>query len=704
MSEVKKSDIIYLQNEILKDMAALDKKLSDKITQLTQAFEINKLTTEQKLELSTDNFNFLLKKIESNEELKNIKNQFSEFKNDINQSQFINTSKISAIEKDLKNACYKYDNYFSNNIFTPGLIGNGAKYKDIKTFREYIDKKLAELILYKDKNIIDFKKYKEKNDKILSQIKIRTDDSEKKYFEFCYEKINEAKNEIMIKFSLLDESLNNLKIENGKYSFDLLKKSEDLQNQINDLKNIKDNINIRLNEQAEKYQNYNNDMVKLFQSQKDEFVLIKSRFTELSEFIKDVRFMRNLNNYSKGNQNKEINSISFLKDSRMLSKKLNFDKPQKLSRNDGIRYNIKTENENDKINDKEIIKENIKENNNNIINKEKEKNKEQNKDKIKYNIKTNYIDVKKIKVNSPQKNINNINNINKMNNISHENNFSINSNKKDKMNNTFISIIRTRNVHKKLIDDSAHNKTSRERFIENNKEDLIKNKSDLFFGKINKTEDNNKNKNLKLKIISKNFIKDNSYFDNYNNINKNPKDSELNLNEDGSNNIDINETLDKIYNFIDSQILKLNKKIKEMSEANKYNIEKMNRKLDLYININNVLLLKYKNPKNLSNKQINILTNNDYSIPLLSKTPDKKVLKIDRIKVKSKDNSSILNTKEIKNLNDSKDIKGNKDIIESKDKKDLIIDKEDNYQGLNANKILKKIEPYLIKKFRRDST
>ena len=46
----------------------------------------------------------------------------------------------------------------------------------------------------------------------------------------------------------------------------------------------------------------------------------------------------------------------------------------------------------------------------------------------------------------------------------------------------------------------------------------------------------------------------------------------------------------------------------------------------------------------------------------------------------------------------------NNQIIDNKDKKDLIIDKEDNYQGLNANKILKKIEPYLIRKFRRDST
>ena len=344
MSEVKKSDLIYMQNEILKDIAAMDKKFSDKIIQLTNALQNNKLIADQKFEMSNENYSTLLEKIESNEEIKNIKTQFSLFKEQINQTQLINTNRILTIEKDLKEACYKYDNYFKNNIFTPGLIGNGAKYKDLKTFREIIDKKISDLVLYKEKNTIEFKKYKEKTDNAIESFKLKNEKSENIYFEFCNDKIIEAKKELMDKFNLLEESLNNIKIENGKYSFDLLKKSEDLQNKINIINNIENMVNTKLKEQEEKYQNYNNDLTKLFESQKSEFTLIKSRFTELSEFIKDVRFMRNLNNYKeKGNQNNEINSTSFLRDSRMLSRKLNFDKPQKLSKNDGVIYSIKTD-------------------------------------------------------------------------------------------------------------------------------------------------------------------------------------------------------------------------------------------------------------------------------------------------------------------------------------------------------------------------
>ena len=688
MAEVKKSDLIYMQNELLKDISSLDKKLSDKITKLTTLVQSHQLTIDQKFEISNEKYKSLIESIESNEEIKDIKKEFSEFKRQINQGQLINTNKILTVEKDLKSACFKYDNFLSNNIFTPGLIGNGAKYKDLKTFREFVDKKISELVIYKEKNTIDLKKYKEKTDYAIAQFKIKNEKSENIYFDFCNERINEAKKEMINKYNLLDESLNNLKIENGKYSFDLLKTTEDLQNKLNIMNTIENNIDTKLKEQAEKYQNYNNDLAKLFEPQKIEFILIKSGFTELSEFIKDVRFMRNLNNLKvkEKNQNNEFNSTSFLRDSRMLSKKMNFDKPQKLSRNDEIKYSIITDFENDKENsliknDNYIINNKEKE-----INKEQEPQKEKQKDKIKYNIKANI------------KNLNSPKETNKVSNITTENNSTTNSNQKNNMNKTFISIFKEKNKNI-LIDGSPQNKKSRGKIIENNEEDFTKNKSDIFFRKQNKTQENDKNKDIKLKKIKKNFTKENGYFETYNKS-KEVKEFEFNNNEDYIKK-EINDKVDKIYNFIDKEILQINKKIKEVNDINKHNIEKMNKKLDLFINLNNVLLLKFKNPKNLSNKQINILTNYEYNMPLLNNNFDKNKIKSDKIKMKIKDNSSILNTKELKDINDNKEINNIKEIKKTKDK--LEIDVNENYQIPNSGKILKIIEPYLIKKFRSDS-
>ena len=695
MAEVKKADMIYMQNELLSDINSLEKKLSDKITQLSIVIQNQKLISEQNFELSKGNYKILLEKIESNENLDKIKQQFTEFKTKINNNLIVNNSKISSLERELKDIGFKYDNLFNNNISTPGLIGKGGKYKDLRNFREYLDKKINELIIYKEKNIIDIKKYKEKMDNIIGQIQLRTQNNESKYFEFCYEKINEAKKEIMDKFSLLDESINNIKIENGKYSFDLIKKSEDLQNQINTFKNIEQDINTKLKEQSEKYQNYNNDLVKLFESQSDEFKLIKSRFTELSEFIKDVRFMRNLNNFKgKGvNQNNEINSVSFLKDSRLLSKRINFDKPQKYNKNEEIKYEYnKTENDFNKKNEDE----------------EKNKN---NKNNIKYNIKQNILNV--------NSNINNSNNNIKLKEIKSPkkliNNLVINTStinsgnssiKKNKdLNNTLISFKKENILD--IIDEPIINKKNRNKIIENNnKDDFTRNKSDIYFNRQSKTqENNNKSKNMIFKGVNQNLLKENTSFifirnNNSNNINtnnnknkkKNIKALGYNNSEDDTfnennniiydNNIQLNQNNEKkIYEFIDTQIFDLNKKIKEINEINKHYIDKMNKKLDLYINLNNVLLLKFKSPKNLTNNKINILTNNDYNIPLLNNNNcDKYKLKTERMKLKIKDNSSFLNNKEIKDIKDN-----------------------DDYQKQNSGKILSIIEPYLIKKFRNDS-
>ena len=698
MNEVKKTDLIYLQNEILKDIATIDKKYSDKITQLTTALKNFQLMSDQKFALNNDKYESLLKKLESNEEIKKIKKEFSDLKKDINQNQMLNNNKLFNVEKDLKNACYRYDDLLSNNIFTPGLIGKGGKYQDLKTFRTHIDKKIAELVIYKEKNILDMKKFKEKTETAINQFNLRSESSENKYFEFCSNKINEAKLELMDKFNILEECINNLKIENGKYSYDLIKKSEDLQNQLNILKNLEDNINNKLKEQAEQYKSYNDDILKLFDSQNEEFKLIKSRFTELSEFIKDVRFARNLDNYkAKSGQNTpEINTYSLLRTSKKISRKINFDKPQSISKNDEIKINMNNDNniikiENNKesgiINNQSIKEENMDnneisnnsiiinddyiENNKNNENQLEQKEKEKNKEKIKYNIKFN------IKEKESNLNLNNLNLNSRNNRIKTENNIINSSIKKNSNNNTLISFINS-SQKKNIEKESFLTRTSQRRKIEltDDKDEFRGNKSDIYFYKQNKTQENfNKNKNLKLKKINQNFFNENSY---YLSPNKTKEVKEFIFDKDDikNNNNLINENNnndDKIYEYIDSKILEINKKIKEMQNNNRYLLEKMNKKIDLFVNLNNVLLLKLKNTKSLTSKQINILTNYEFSIPLLNNNNDKNKMNGEKIKAKSKESSSIAKIN---------------DFFQSQQ---------------NSAKILKMVEPYLIKKFRSDS-
>ena len=161
---------------------------------------------------------------------------------------------------------------------------------------------------------------------------------------FCKERILEAKKNIDEQFSFMDEKVSNLRIENGKHSFDLIKKTEELTKDLNRIDNIINEVDNKLKEELNKYKQYNNNLMGIFESQKDEFKAIKVRFIQLSEYIRDVRFMKNLINNKKGNNIKEFDSYSFKKNTKLLSKKLNFEKPQKLTQEEENKFNIQIEN------------------------------------------------------------------------------------------------------------------------------------------------------------------------------------------------------------------------------------------------------------------------------------------------------------------------------------------------------------------------
>ena len=77
------------------------------------------------------------------------------------------------------------------------------------------------------------------------------------------------------------------------------------------------------NETSNIRESYNNISLK-FEGYKNEFNLIKNRFTQLSEFIKDVRFRVNINNgMTKRDALNLSNKINFCKKQYYIEKKYN---------------------------------------------------------------------------------------------------------------------------------------------------------------------------------------------------------------------------------------------------------------------------------------------------------------------------------------------------------------------------------------------
>ena len=88
---------------------------------------------------------------------------------------------------------------------------------------EFIYKSVISLNSFKDVNVIDFKNYKEKLENLISQFKIKFDVVQNKCMEYSNNKFTEFEKVVDDKIKYLEEKIDNLRVENNKYSNNLIK-------------------------------------------------------------------------------------------------------------------------------------------------------------------------------------------------------------------------------------------------------------------------------------------------------------------------------------------------------------------------------------------------------------------------------------------------------------------------------------------------
>ena len=615
MSDLTKKDFIYFQNEVLQDIKKVESKLNEKIGSIYTYIQEISTSNEKRY----DSMNSLVKNISDNNNEKieeKILSQIERLKKKVEDIAVNNTSRINIMQKDLSNACFKYDKIVLDNLKVNGLIGDGCPYKNLKLFIEYINRKIKEIILAKDKIIVESNSLKEKMNNMTTQIKVELDTEKMKMNEIISQKVNENEEKCLERKKNIEEIIKDMRMENYKYSDDLIKRTEELKIQWDKLENIKDEIYAKFDEEKKIFKKYSENLLHAFNSQKEEFDIIKSRFIEVRDLIKNVRFKKNLNELvnSNGNVNDEKRNNQEIQN---LTKRLNFYKKQRISKKDLERLN-KEENNlvvMDKEWDKQIINnENISNNNNLSNNKNRVNN-----DIKKYMNKANIINIK------IEKQINNSRDAyrstsNNNNNIYNKNKNYINKNKGN---------------YKKIID-------------KNNSKDKSR-KSNTNDNNINKTNSKDNNNAINSDTNNNNDnIYENTY--NENETNENNEDEEIDDEDYGNdynkdyngNNIDEMHTQKnnnkENYNYNDSnnEITKIdnnnyNPKINEINKKSytKIKIKSLNNRIDKKIdnntknNIENNVNIKYieKNNYNSNTTNSNFYTNNKIE-KIVNKVPE----------------------------------------------------------------------------------
>ena len=274
--------------------------------------KINK--TEQKFEemssIINSNYNKIINtQVNMNIQLDKLKD-YDSFYSKTNEKLISHEIRLNNIRDDFHKATQKYDKIYLDNLELPGYIGRCAKYKNCQQFFTDIIKELASLNQFKDKNILDLKSYKEKLENIIKSINILIDNnnnSQIKYINDLNQKnITDCQNMI----DIYGERIREIKVENAQYSIDIINQSKDLSKKWDKVEEIKKEIFDEFDKRSIEYKKINDNILNKFNEFKNEYRIIRSKFFELADFIKDIRFRKNTKNiYGEILKKKEIKNI-----------------------------------------------------------------------------------------------------------------------------------------------------------------------------------------------------------------------------------------------------------------------------------------------------------------------------------------------------------------------------------------------------------
>ena len=302
----KNEELNEFKDEILSFFKERETFLLNKIKSYQSQIEL----TENKYENLTNNIASNYQEILSSQANLNNRidklNSYEPFVLKTNDNLTSHEIRINNLREDFTKFTQKYDKIYLDNLELPGFIGRCAKYKNCQLFFADVLKEINKFNNYKEKNTIDLKTYKEKLEQNIKTFRTLMDNNNKSQMNHINKLNEESKKECKNMVDVLGERVIELRLENSKHSIELIKKTNEIKEQINKMKEMKAEILKDFYNKIDENKNMTNDINKSFNEFKNEYAIIRKKFLELAEFIKDIRFKKNLG----GDVNKrDINNI-----------------------------------------------------------------------------------------------------------------------------------------------------------------------------------------------------------------------------------------------------------------------------------------------------------------------------------------------------------------------------------------------------------
>ena len=167
--------LLFFKDEVLKDLKALESKLSLKydIQHTLNANKIKKI--EGTIDQMSQRLAYLSSQIITDNTMKEKVEKISTWNNKTDETLILLDVRLKNIGTKLTETIDKFDNLFMETVIYPGVIGPKARYKTFHEFIDFLIFNIGQLLIYKEKNTVEVKDYRYKMDSLISNLQMKLD-------------------------------------------------------------------------------------------------------------------------------------------------------------------------------------------------------------------------------------------------------------------------------------------------------------------------------------------------------------------------------------------------------------------------------------------------------------------------------------------------------------------------------------------------
>ena len=291
-----KMEILQFKDEVLKDIKHLKREIAEKYELNTSLFTEKLTSYDTKISSLNERIIELSLKVDndSNSNKKIDMKSFIDLKNQTRDNILTLDIKMNNIDKQLKDNIYRIDNILTDTVIYPAIIGKSCKFKTFHQLLDYLLTHASQCLTFREKNSLDLNSYKKKMESLIQNFQNQKDIILDQTSKQISKKAEETEENLKSLITLYDDRLKETRAQNAEYMKSMEDSLNEVRKQLDEFDVLKNQIFEKIKEEGNLVKEENLKTQNVFLGYKKEFNILKEKFTQLSEFIKDVRFRINI--------------------------------------------------------------------------------------------------------------------------------------------------------------------------------------------------------------------------------------------------------------------------------------------------------------------------------------------------------------------------------------------------------------------------